>query len=339
MTGSDQVVLLVELDDGKVVAVPFSSRERAEQWEAQHDYETVGRPPVISARSLGAKDELNVTPRRPLADRADASPEAQLARLHHEPWLRLLGPVGLQNPRGPEPRTLNSTTNRSAVNRATELLAFLTLNPGADYKQVHEAMWRGQSPEGKQAASNRNGLTTRARKWLGNDDGGRPYFPPVGITGYRLTGVISDWDVWRELVGETSSGAPTPNLIAALELAAGQPFSAVRDRYYVWAERIKQKMIDRIGDAAHELCTRSLATGDVSHARLAAAVGREVDPINEIFWRDALRTEHQAHDVAGLNRVLAQLVDQLEQTEGAYDPEPETRQLVDQIRGPRQLHD
>jgi nucleoid-associated protein YgaU len=274
----------------------------------------------------------------PITTTGPAEPDdfvwAQLARLRQGPWIRLLGPVGLQNARGVEPRTPNSSAvNRSAVNRATELIAFLTLNPGADYKQVHEALWRGRSPEGKQAASNRNGLTTRARKWLGNDDDGCPYFPPVGTDGYRLDGVPSDWDIWLALVGDDPSATPTRNLVAALELVEGQPFSAVKDKYYVWSEKLKQRMIEKIGDAAHELCNRSLKLGDITHARLAAAVGREVSPVNEIFWRDALRAEHQARDTAGFDRVVAQLEDTLDLLEDGYEPEPETQALIDQIRG------
>lgn len=51
-TPDEKVVLLVQLDGGEVVAVPFSSRDRADQWEERMPFETVGRPRIVSARSL-----------------------------------------------------------------------------------------------------------------------------------------------------------------------------------------------------------------------------------------------------------------------------------------------
>lgn len=52
MAKDHKVVLLVELAGGEVVAVPFASRERADWWEGLHSFETVGRPRLVSARSL-----------------------------------------------------------------------------------------------------------------------------------------------------------------------------------------------------------------------------------------------------------------------------------------------
>lgn len=48
----EKVVLLVELAGGDVVAVPFSSRDRADWWEERMPFEILGRPRVVSARSL-----------------------------------------------------------------------------------------------------------------------------------------------------------------------------------------------------------------------------------------------------------------------------------------------
>lgn len=59
MSDADGIVLLVQLRDGEVVAVPFSSRDRADQWEDRHDFETVGRPRVVSARSLSVGERLS----------------------------------------------------------------------------------------------------------------------------------------------------------------------------------------------------------------------------------------------------------------------------------------
>lgn len=251
------------------------------------------------------------------------------------PWLQILGPVQLHNAQGPEPRTpQTSEINRSAVVRSTELLAFLALNPGASAISVHDALWPGKLATGKQAQQNRNGLASKARKWIGVSADAEEWFPKVGAQGYRLhESVRTDWDVWKELIGEDLTKTSTENLIAALRLVQGQPFSGVRDKYYRWAEVLRTEIIQAIGDAAHELVTRSLRTGRIADARLAATVGRQIDPVNETLWRDAMRAESLAGDKEAFERIVNQHEEELDSFEDGYEPEPETVDLIDQIRG------
>lgn len=251
------------------------------------------------------------------------------------PWLQILGPVTLHNAQGPEPRTpQTSEINRSAVVRSTELLAFLALNPGASAISVHDALWPGKLATGKQAQQNRNGLASKARKWIGVSADEEEWFPKVGAQGYRLHELVrTDWDVWKELIGEDLSKTSTENLIAALRLVQGQPFSGVREKYYRWAEVLRTEIIQAIGDAAHELVTRSLRTSRIADARLAATVGRQIDPVNETLWRDAMLAESLAGDKDGFERIVSQHEDELDSFEDGYEPEPETVELIDQIRG------
>lgn len=251
------------------------------------------------------------------------------------PWLQILGPVTLHNAQGPEPRTpQTSEINRSAVVRSTELLAFLALNPGASAISVHDALWPGKLATGKQAQQNRNGLASKARKWIGVSADEEEWFPKVGAQGYRLHELVrTDWDVWKELIGDDLSKTSTENLIAALRLVQGQPFSGVREKYYRWAEVLRTEIIQAIGDAAHELVTRSLRTSRISDARLAATVGRQIDPVNETLWRDAMLAESLAGDKDGFERIVSQHEDELDSFEDGYEPEPETVELIDQIRG------
>lgn len=64
-TTDDKVVLLVELAGGEVVAVPFSSRDRADQWEERMPFEVVGRPRVVTARSLAVGVAVRAQRERP----------------------------------------------------------------------------------------------------------------------------------------------------------------------------------------------------------------------------------------------------------------------------------
>lgn len=270
-----------------------------------------------------------------LVDEEPAAPAVDEIFPADVPWLQILGPVTLHNAQGPEPRTpQTSEINRSAVVRSTELLAFLALNPGASAISVHDALWPGKLATGKQAQQNRNGLASKARKWIGVSADEEEWFPKVGAQGYRLHELVrTDWDVWKELIGEDLSKTSTENLIAALRLVQGQPFSGVREKYYRWAEVLRTEIIQAIGDAAHELVTRSLRTGRIADARLAATVGRQIDPVNETLWRDAMRAESLAGDKDAFERIVSQHEDELDSFEDGYEPEPETVELIDQIRG------
>nr|WP_244960829.1 LysM peptidoglycan-binding domain-containing protein [Pseudoclavibacter chungangensis] len=293
------------------------------------------RPAVHSerraARAAASREHADDVP---VDEPLDAEAGALLAGLARVPWVRLLGPVALHGAAGEPPRTpKTSTVNNSSVNRATELIAFMTVNPGASAVQVHAAFWPGRDPQGKTAASNRNGLATRTRRWLGNDPDGSPYFPHVGSGGYRLhPDVTTDWHVFRALVGEDVRNASTSRLRAALELVDGQPIGGVKDRYYGWAEVTRSEMLAAIGDACHELSERLLERGDPHAARVPAALGREVDPVNETCWRDALLAELGAGDRDGFERIVAQLTRRLDEFEDGYEPEDETQVIIDRAR-------
>ena len=246
------------------------------------------------------------------------------------PRLQLLGPVTVLNPQGEAPS--NAQQWNSQRLRAIELIAFVATHPEASTEQVHDALWPGSDPA--RGTSSRNRLTTAARRWLGKDRAGHSYLVPATKGVYALTDTFaSDWDEWLALIGTDPTTATTENLVRALGLVKGQPISGVKEKYYVWAETLRQEMIAAIGDAAHELATRALREGNTRNARLAAAIGRMVDPINEVFWRDALRAEHMAGDSTGVERLVTQLEHALTQIDPDYaEPEPETEELIEQLR-------
>ena len=283
--------------------------------------------------------ELPVQISIPLEDQisaaADTEDDAQLASITplfdtQTPRLQLLGPVAVLHPQGEAPKNLQQWNSQQL--RAIELIAFVATHPDARTEQVHEALWPGNDPA--VGTSSRNRLTTAARRWLGKDKNGHNYLVPAAGGVYSLTeSFTSDWDDWRALVGTDATTAATENLVRALSLVKGQPISGVKEKYYVWSEKLRQDMIAEIGDAAHELATRSLRDGNTRNARMAAAIGRMVDPINEVFWRDALRAEHMAGDINGVERLVTQLSHALTQIDPDYaEPEQETEELITQLR-------
>jgi nucleoid-associated protein YgaU len=239
------------------------------------------------------------------------------------PLVQVLGPVAVLHARG----RLESD-RRSQL---TEIAAFIALHPGLDHTHLNEAKW----PGARNLTNTRNSAVSRLRRWLGAAADGTEHLPDAA-GGYRLhPDVRTDWHLWLELLADGPAGASTKTLADALELVKGQPFAGVNRRTYAWAERDKQEMISAIGDAAHELARRALVDGDATLARQAAAAGLQADPGAELLWRDALRAEWLAGDLAGLNSTADRLIDLANKL--GDDLEPETDDLLEELlRRPRQ---
>lgn len=287
--------------------------------------------PVVAETDIVSEEGETI----PAAAADDAeTPLASITPLHRGPYLQMLGTVEVRGARGEAPVNPNTAAQwRSAVRRGTELVAFLSVTPNASAEQVHAVFWPGQIASGKKANDDRNGLLSKTRRWLGQNDEAEWYVPYITTGEYRLhEDIRSDWQDFLELVGDEISATSTDRLLAALDMVKGQPISGVPDKRYVFADRLRNEMIALIGDVAHEAATRSLSAGKVRQARLASAIGRMVDPVNEIYWRDGLRAEHQAGDLAGVERLITQLEQSLAAINEDYEPEPETQALIAQLR-------
>ena len=262
---------------------------------------------------------------------------AQMLEQKHSgaPMIRLLGEMKVVGARGTAPISAsNGKVSQAQEARCVALAAFLSLHPGATAEQVHAAFWPNARPEGSAASSNRNKLATHTRRLLGQAEDGTVYFPAVTTTeGYRLDeSVLTDWQVFQELVGPDPVTASTPSLLAAMQLVRGEPFAHAKPRNIAWADELVQQMTQRICDAAHELVARSLASGNTEHARLAARAARAADPANEAAWRDAMLAEAAAGRRDEVARLVEGLHAYLEDFEDGLEPEEETAELIEQLR-------
>jgi DNA-binding SARP family transcriptional activator len=219
-------------------------------------------------------------------------------------------------------RELSEPTKRAQL---TALAVFLALNPGATRDAVDVAMWPGR----KVSLATRNTAMAKLRQWLGTDPDGDDYLPHAA-DGYRLhEAVRTDWHLFTELVADGPTTAPTPNLVAALDLVRDQPFKGVNPRRYVWAERRQQEMIAAIGDVADELASRALRTDDHRLALKAVMTGLLVEPGSEQLWRHRLRAHHAAGDLVAVERAADQLTALADEL--GSELEDETIDLLNQL--------
>ncbi|MGQ0631598.1 MAG: hypothetical protein ACT4P1_11180 [Sporichthyaceae bacterium] len=215
--------------------------------------------------------------------------------------------------------------------RATELVAYLALHPGATQFQLDEALWPGI----RVSRNTRNPLVSRTRQWLGANPAGEPHLGLVGEGGhYTLAPAVScDWSDFCVVAkrGLAAGADGAADLIAALELVRGRPFLGVNPVSYAWAEPDTQDMISSIVDVAHSLADLSLAAGDLRRARWAASKGLVAEPFAELLYEDAIRAATALGDDAEASRMVAALRRQV----AALEPEDDMGNKVASLLQPK----
>lgn len=334
------------LEESLAEAIPVDEPEEVtepEQEEAAVDHadETVAEPaaaetafaPEVApeeaadlAVDVQISDELEAEEEHAHVLEREFRPVVQLEpRDPSAPYVRVLGRVEIESGAARE-------LGKPELSRAIELLAFLTLHPNATTEEYARAFWPNKTPQ--QASSSMRKLTNVTRNWLGDAPDGEHYLPRHDVSnGYRAHhDVRSDWGDFQTLVGEDPMLTATENLVEALQLVRDQPFTGVKDRYYTWAELDKELMISAIADAADELYARAHETKDTVRARYAATLGKRVAPESEIAWRNSLRSALSQGDAAEFERLVNDLIENLDTLGEEFDPEIETRALIEEGR-------
>lgn len=168
-----------------------------------------------------------------------------------------------------------------------EILAYLALHPrGVTAGQAAAAL-------GISADRARKDLSI-LRGWLGTDprtntphlpSGQRRYGPGEAAT-YQVHGLLCDWDLFTRLRtrGQTRGADGISDLITALDLVTGEPFTELRAGGWGWLdheERTDHIATCAVADVAHIVTTHAVTTGDLALARSAAATGMRAAPYDE----------------------------------------------------------
>lgn len=243
------------------------------------------------------------------------------------PYLRLLGPVDLEDARGVAPA-------KDQRQKVLEAITFLALNPtGVGHTRIAQTLWAGREVK----ASTLNSCISRARRWLGDDADGEAYLPrsvslPTGGS-WALQGVSSDWDTFQRLIGEDPTQTPLSNLTRALDLITGTPLTGSRRAHFVWADAIRQDLVSTITDVAHTLATRAIKAGHpliASHAAHQALLATHDD---ERVWRSLILAESLlGHDTADIIEEMTTHFADLD-----IDLDDATLDLIDEIHQPHPI--
>ncbi|WP_030485701.1 LysM peptidoglycan-binding domain-containing protein [Nocardioides aequoreus] len=211
------------------------------------------------------------------------------------PKITLLGPVTV--------RTLGDAT-ATAHRRPyyAEFLAYLALHPnGVTAEKLAEDLCiRPQKA--------RSDLSI-IRKWLGQSRAGNPYLPRAQQTHqdgvpatYALEGVLCDLDLFRRLRarGQSRGAEGMADLISALHLVTGEPFTDLRKDGWGWlleGDRLDHIMTAAIVDVGHIVTTHALATGDLELADFASNVALAASPYDEVANLDRVAVDRAIGNV------------------------------------------
>jgi nucleoid-associated protein YgaU len=220
---------------------------------------------------------------------ADPNLDADVAAWFAEdcalPRLALLGPVRAR------------TRGRPLAKRKpymTAVLAYLSSRPhGVTPDELADAM---NVSVGKARV-----YATVIREWLGtNPRTGEPHLPDArrapeaqtrGIGVYQVQDLLVDADLFRRLRlrGQTRGAEGIPDLIRALDLVQGPPFSQVRADAWNWlyeGDRLDHHLTYAIVDVAHLVITHALHKGDIHTARAAVRTALRAAPAEEVARLD-----------------------------------------------------
>ncbi|MHB1010051.1 MAG: AfsR/SARP family transcriptional regulator [Propionibacteriaceae bacterium] len=266
--------------------------------------------------------------------KADPDLDADLAAWTSgtRPHLRLLGPIQARTGITGDPTVV---AKRKAF--YAELLAFLALHPnGVTIDQIVDAF-------ATDAVQMRVHLS-RLRIWLGVDPAtGEHYLPEAtkspaaiarGMGVYQLVGVLTDIDLFRRLRarGQTRGPEGIPDLVAALALVTGEPFTGQRSGGWAWladSVRIDQHMVCAVVDVAHLVTIAALNSGELQLARTATETALLAAPYEDTPQLDlaavvAAEGDHQAAD----HILRDEVCNRTEDSEPPDDLSPRTTELV-----------
>jgi hypothetical protein len=98
-----------------------------------------------------------------------------------------------------------------------------------------------------------------------------------------------------------------PDLVAALELLTGPPFSSLRNYGWSWlldGERLHEIAASAAVDVARSVTTVAISRGDLARARFAAETGCKAAPHDDIWRLDLAKVEEASGHADAAEQIL-----------------------------------
>ncbi len=277
----------------------------------------------------GAEFDAAGLSRMPLASNGDAPAESGGGDLLSEP-VRIDGQVPQAAAGGLQIRILGPFVITGAAEqlqpKQAELVLALALAAPAGLSNSALCTMLGADPDHPKPADAVRQIITRTRRRLGPAPDGQEYIIHTGNGHYVLhPGAALDWTQFRCLIESGHAG----DFRAALSLIGGQPFTG---SYFWWIDvPLIETVRAEVVDAAETLAEFELTSGSARAAGRAARAGLLAEPSAEQLWREVMRAEHAAGNLAGVTEAWRRCLDAIEDIAPGGEPHPDTAALYRQL--------
>jgi DNA-binding SARP family transcriptional activator len=212
----------------------------------------------------------------------------------------------------------------------TQLIVALALHGEAGLfgKQLCELL--GSDADHPKPADSLRQLIARTRRQLGQTADGSEWIEHLGHGRYALHKETRlDWHEFERLTDQGIAAGDAGQLTAALAMIRGQPFTGC---YYWWLDiELIDTVAAKIVTAASTLAELALGRRDAAAAARAARIGLVADATAEQLWRQLMRAEHAAGNLAGVREAWSRCVDAVAEIAVDGEPDPATAALYHQL--------
>ncbi|MGH9046954.1 MAG: AfsR/SARP family transcriptional regulator [Acidimicrobiales bacterium] len=215
---------------------------------------------------------------------------------------------------------------------ALDLVVYLAMHPaGVANETWATALW----PDRLMAPATLHSTASAARRSLGRSAAGFDHLPRSHGRLRLGPGVTTDWRRFEALAGSSDPVAWS----IALDLVRGRPFDGLRCAEWTVLEGLAAQVEDHVAELAGRLSDRLLEAGRPARAAAAARRGLLASPYDERLYRRLLVCADVQGHPAGVERVMAELLAQLDgdavkRPTGAFDlavVHPETAALYERL--------
>jgi DNA-binding SARP family transcriptional activator len=194
-----------------------------------------------------------------------------------------------------------------ARSSALELVVYLAMRPaGVPNDAWITALW----PDRLMAPATLHSTASAARRALGRSSSGLDHLPRSHGRLQLAPTVTTDW---RRFGALASSDDPElwPR---ALELVRGRPFEGLRNAEWTVLDGMVAEVEERVAELACRVADERLGAGQPRSAAMAARRGLLASPYDERLYRRLLVCADREGHPAGVERVMAELVGQVDGT-------------------------
>jgi DNA-binding SARP family transcriptional activator len=214
----------------------------------------------------------------------------------------------------------------------SQLVLALALNGTSGLSNQQLCYLLGADPDRPKPSDSLRQLIVRTRRQLGRAPGEREWIEHLGGGQYALHPAARfDWHEFDALTTEGMRSRDAGRLRRALGLIRGRPFTGCY--YWWLDLALTETVRAQIVDAADVLAALELAAGDPAAAARAARIGLAGDAGAEQLWRALMRAEHAAGNLSGVREAWSRCLDAISEIAPDGEPHPGTAAVYRELLG------